>query len=351
MFGATLPVLAPENIRDAFLRKIITEEEEQKLLYEHGFTDLHTRVIRGLYWVIPPIQDLIRMMVRDVWNETVVKKYGYDEDYPPEIERWVEMQGLRKDWARRYWRAHWELPSPTMVYEMLHRGVITKEEMEELLRIADYPKGWRDRMIAISYEPYTRVDVRRMYQLGILSRDQVKRAYKDIGYDDEHAENLTKFTESLASTREKDLSRSDLVTAYKDHLIDRQTLIYNLELQGYDHNEAQLIASRADYDIAKDRRKELIDYYKTLYLYRIRTKEEIVSYMIGDGFSADEIGRIMTTWAVEQNKNIKLPDKSDLVEFLKAGTIDSTLFEYKMIQLGYTRDDIALYVKAYAKKK
>jgi hypothetical protein len=44
------------------------------------------------------------------------------------------------------------------------------------------------------YNPYTRVDVRRMYGQGILTREQVKRSYMDGGYDDEHAENLTAWT-------------------------------------------------------------------------------------------------------------------------------------------------------------
>ena len=89
---------------------------------------------------------------------------------------------MDKEVLQWYWRAHWELPSPTTGFEMLHRlhpdvleviGEKYKEmglnpddlktdldTLKELLKISDYPKYWRDRLAAISYSPLTRVDLR-----------------------------------------------------------------------------------------------------------------------------------------------------------------------------------------------
>jgi hypothetical protein len=197
--------LGVAECRDLWLRGEISEAEHDRKLRQLGIEERDVELLKKLYFYIPSPSDLVRMAVREAWSDDVARRFGYDEEFPAEFAEWAEKQGMSKEWARRYWRAHWVLPSPTMGYEMLHRGIISMEDLDTLLRTADYPKFWREKLIKLSYNPYTRVDVRRMYQMGILTREQVFRAYKDIGYDDEHAENLTKFTVAGASQEERDL--------------------------------------------------------------------------------------------------------------------------------------------------
>jgi len=99
--------------------------------------------------------------------------------------------------------AHWILPSPTMAYEMFHRLrkgrvkaelVFGKEELERLLRYADYLPFYIPRMVEIAYSPFTRVDVRRMARERVLSHEDVIECYMDIGYNKERAEKLALWT-------------------------------------------------------------------------------------------------------------------------------------------------------------
>jgi hypothetical protein len=46
----------------------------------------------------------------------------------------------------------------------------------------------------MAYVPLTRVDIRRMYALGIINEKEVNKAYQDIGYNTENAARLTAFT-------------------------------------------------------------------------------------------------------------------------------------------------------------
>ncbi|MBW2638419.1 MAG: hypothetical protein JRC86_13080, partial [Deltaproteobacteria bacterium] len=133
-----------------------------------------------------------------------------------------------------------------MGYEMLHRGLISEKELDTLLKTADYPAFWRKRLMLLSYSPYTRVDVRRMYQMGILSKEQVFKAYKDIGYDDEHAENLTKFTVAGASTSERDLTKSEILKGYRYKLLDAAETKDALIKMGYDETEAEYYITLED---------------------------------------------------------------------------------------------------------
>jgi len=337
MIFARYPTLDPGAIRQAALRGLIEWDVHDKLLGQLGFNWSQIDIIKKLYQIIPSVSDLIVMAVRDTWNEEAVQKFGYDEDYPEQVGVWTAKQGMPDEWARRYWRAHWQLPSPQMGYEMLHRGVIDKPTLELLLRIADWPRFWRDKLIAISYNPYTRVDIRRMFQTGVLNRDEVFKAYKDIGYDDEHATKLTQFTVSLASTNERDLSTSDLITAYKDGIIDRETLTYNLELAGFDKNEAELQAAKADYDLHKSDRTAILNSYKAQYLNGDITLEQLSIDLAAEGLSQTEIQRLLPLWRLEYaSKSAKL-SLSDLFNLRQNDIISKEQLDEELAKLGYNQ--------------
>jgi len=181
-------------------RNYMTDAEVTKAIQESRLKPKYTETVKKLRWILPPLQDVIRMGVREAWRDDVAAKYGYDEDTPPALAETAPKLGVDPDWMKRYWRAHWELPAITMVLEMLHRTAetgITPADVEEFLRVQDVPKYWRDKIRAVSYAPYTRVDVRRMYKTRVLDQNGVLNAYRALGYDEVRAKNLTEFTVRL----------------------------------------------------------------------------------------------------------------------------------------------------------
>jgi len=181
-------------------RGYMTDAEVTKAIQESRLKPKYTETIKKLRYILPPLADIIRMGVRDAWRDDVSAKYGYDQDMPDALITNAPKLGIDPDWMKRYWRAHWELPSISMVIDMLHRTSetgITPGDVDEFLRVQDVPQYWREKIRAVSYAPYTRVDVRRMYKTKTLTRDQVLAAYKALGYDDERAKNLTEFTVKL----------------------------------------------------------------------------------------------------------------------------------------------------------
>lgn len=250
------PIPSPGAIQEAYLRGFITETQHDNLLAKHGYTSDDIKLFKALYYIIPPTSDIIRMAVREAFSPEVAEKFGQYEELPAAFVQWAEKQGLSKEWAERYWAAHWDLPSATLGFEMLHRGVIDENELKLLLRALDVMPFWRDKLIRLSYEPYTRVDVRRMYQLGILSYDDVVQSYRDLGYDDVKARNLAEFTVKYYSAEDKTeldeyraLTRSIYVNAYKKGVIDRNTAKEYLKALGYRDEDAELLLSIADAEI------------------------------------------------------------------------------------------------------
>lgn len=260
----------PGSVQEAYLRGIISEDDHDTYLKAMGYKDDDIKVFKALYFRLPPVSDLIRMAVREAFTPEIAERFGQYEDYPEAFTKWAVQQGFTEEWAKAYWAAHWDLPSPTMGFEMLHRGIISEDELKLLLRALDVMPFWREKLIQLSYNPLTRVDVRRMYQLGVLTEDEVYKAYLDLGYNDVNARRLTEFTKRYSApeddselTQFRTLARNTYAQAYKKGLISRdeyKAFLLNLK---YVEDDAELLITLDDYAIAdKAKLFDLNDYRK-----------------------------------------------------------------------------------------
>lgn len=259
----------PGQVQEAFLRGEINLETHNRLLSSFGLTEENIDLIRDLYLLIPTVSDLIRMAVRETFTPEIAQKFGQYEGLPQEFVEWAAKQGLSKEWSSRYWAAHWELPSATMGFEMLHRGIITNEELTLLLRALDVMPFWRERIIKLSYNPLTRVDVRRMYQLGVIDQEQVKRSYLDLGYDNQKADWLTEFTiryytpeDSTQQDEFKALARSTYSAAYKKRVISEDEYRAFLAAMKFYKDDIELLIALDNYSIAASEKLFDLDGYK-----------------------------------------------------------------------------------------
>lgn len=292
----------PGQIQMSFLRGEIDIDKHDELLRSYGFTDENILVIKSLYQIIPPPNDLIRMAVREAFTPEIAEKFGQYQDYPKAFTDWAEKQGINKEWAERYWAAHWDLPSPQMGFDMLHRGIIDSDEVKLLLRALDVMPYWRERLIQLSYNPITRVDVRRMYRLGVLSREQVVERYKQLGYKPEDAELLTQFTERYeGGTSEEDdiqiryLTRSVYEKAFNRGIITRDELKERLIGMGFMDEDAELLVVLQEFNLEVDSiswdlptyTKNMVKMIKTAYQRSLLFRNEAAEMLQSMGYSAD----------------------------------------------------------------
>ena len=130
---------------------------------------------------IPPVGDVIRFQLREVYLEGRREELVGTEDRPI-FDALMKEWGFDKFHADSYWGAHWVLPSISQLNEMLFRNVIDRETWERFVRFNDLEPSSIPRLGEIIFNPYTRVDVRRMARLGILSDEQLLQAYADLGF-------------------------------------------------------------------------------------------------------------------------------------------------------------------------
>jgi len=260
---ASRPLLPAAATQEAYLRGYISEGEHDQYLTRAGFTPKDIALQKALYWVVPGASDLIRMAVKEAFTPEIAEKFGQYQDLPKAFTEWATKIGLSAEWASRYWAAHWELPGASTGFEMLHRRLIDENELKVLLRALDIMPFWRDKLIQLSYAPYTRVDLRRMYSMGILGEQDVYESYLDLGYNPERAKNLTEFTiryyapeEETTLDKYKELARTVYTSAYKKGVITQADCLRYLIQIGYKEDDARLLLSIADAELAVSYAKE-----------------------------------------------------------------------------------------------
>lgn len=295
-------------------------------LLRRGYEGSEVDRIFELSHVIPALTDLLLMAVREAWRDDVADYWKYDEDFPVEFAEWAQKQGLDPIWAKRYWRAHWRLPSVTLGFEMYHRKIIGAGELTDLLKISDYPAGWRQKMIDVAYRPYTRVDVRRMYSTGVLDESQVYDSYRDLGYDHEKATNMTTFTVRYVDRdgtnplyEMRELTRTVITKSYEKGIIDRGGAITRLMAIGYTETDIDLILSLTEItmglgqfpDYLEDYRKDLKNTLERSYTRRLISKDEAKEHLVLLGYPSREADLILAAAdfyysEVTKDKGIKI---------------------------------------------
>ena len=313
-------------------------------LKEAGYNDKEISILRELSWYYPSPTDFIRFAVREVFTEDKETQEALGAEFPEDIVKYAEKAGMRKDVLEWYWKAHWELPSPTQVYEMLHRLnpdvlEVRKEAYKEMgldeeklktdletvkfyLKQADYDKRWRERLLAISYNPLTRVDLRRVYELGLIDDKEVVARLMEVGYTKADAELLLNFYKSLKVGAEKDLTKSEILRLFRYGEITEEECLSMLMDLGYDETEANFIISL---EIAKEAEDEIDDIIDTLtekFVWGEITEKEFVEELDKLGIKATRRDKIVEKARRRKERMVRMPTKEDIIKWYNSKLID-----------------------------
>ena len=301
---------------------------------------------------LPGIQDLISMAVREAWNEETVTRFEYDSDFPEQVVKYAEAQGLDREWVTYFWRAHWQLPSISAGYEMVHRlrpgttdNPFTVEDLQTLLRTADIPTFFRDRLIEISYAPYTRVDLRRMYGQGILTYDELVSGYKDIGYDDVKSVNLADFAVALETQEQRDLTKAMITGAFKRSILSRADALDALVGIGFRSEDADLALAQVEYDLSRDKIDDDIDRVKFLYIEGEYAEGDVYAQLGHLALPAAQVADLIISWDITRRKKQALPSKGDLEDFYRRDLISLADLREGLGKRRFIDEDIDLYIQ------
>jgi hypothetical protein len=346
---AVRPLLPPDMIRNYALRKESGDINWALELAAQGWTADRINAMRKLWWQIPGTQDLIRMAVREAFTPEIAEKFGQYQDFPPDFAEWAAKQGLSEFWAKAYWAAHWDLPSASQGFEMLHRGVIDQPTLELHLRALDVMPYWRDKLVAIAYSPFTRVDVRRMHALGILDRPGVKRAYLDLGFDETKAEAMTLFTIDYNAGADKDLNKTDVLSLFHKGVLTEVEAKERLQDLDYSEEDADYLIARETTLAVEEARELSLTQIKGLALAGIIDKTSATARLAELGYTAEDIASLYSLWELEALPQDAKPSRTDLQRFYEADIITLDEWIDGMYQLRYSEEVIAWYYQLMTK--
>lgn len=288
---------------------------------------------KTLAYPIPPISDLITMAVREAFTPDIAARFGQYEGLPKDFVSFAQQKGLTEEWASRYWAAHWSLPSISQGFEMLHRGIIDKNDLSLLLRALDIMPYWRDKLIEMSYHPLTRVDVRRMHLIGTLDEAGVKKAYLDVGYNEANAKLMTDFTIRYNKRSLSGFTPRDVINAYINQFIDQGKATSILRDIGVKSTEItnimQLASNKRQWKYNTERIQAIGNLFKKERITEDQARNELHSL----GLSSDFVETQVNQW---------LPTKESLqpATFTQAQTLK--LFTLHLITETRARQELKL---------
>jgi len=186
--------LDPLSVITAWRREPAKYEKHFIDLKDQGWSDERIEALKFVTLFYPAPADLIRWQAREVFEPEMIARYGLDSEFEAIEKEPFYKAGMTDEQILNYWRAHWEHASWMQVVEMLHRGLLTEEQVYDWFRVVEIPPFWRDLLIQTAYTWPTRVDVRRWWDMRTIDETELRRLYSGMGYRGVNLDNYVLWT-------------------------------------------------------------------------------------------------------------------------------------------------------------
>lgn len=309
---------------------------------------------------IPPYQDLISIYVKE----------GYLEDHwveiPQEMITNFRELGYSEYWTQRLWGKHWVYPSPTQLYEMLHRTAgtrpdigVTEEILRNMLKLHDFEPKWRPRLEAISWRTWRIYDIRTAWEMGVEPDAQILKRLIDSGFNPKEADALLDVqkmfvlrTEIDAITREAD---SDFIEGW----ISEDQLRADYAGTPYNKDVIELRIARdklrRDRDLKKDLKTAFTDRFKKGDISETDFSEALSKLGVVQVQISAEVERVRAYKLTKVTEETAITTKSlteaKYSKAFKVGLIPESTYRQKLASFKYGDDDINLLVELNAPEK
>lgn len=387
----------PAELIEMLNREHLSPVYAESLLHSQGYSNPFERQqMMNLRYQLPGQSDLVRFALREVWQPDVVKRFGYDEEFPKPFEYWMSRLGFgdfpsglygvappgeKISWARAYWRAHWEVMSPTQSYEALHRlrpnrahlfkglGIDFKpfkvDDVKTVLKIHDYPVAFRDWLTLISYRPIARIDIRRIYKSGIWGEPKGEAGFRrrpdggyeptgaaeqelternqDFGYTREDAITLARWTAQDAVKKTLTPARKRFVTlvcqSFASGALERDAAIGFMIREGMDREEADLQLSNCATTHRLARVKNALSIIRKGYITGRINEAEARGELAILGILRERIDEHISLWQLQRRVVGKEAVATQLCQWRGYGMINDVEFKRRLVAVGWSDDD------------
>jgi hypothetical protein len=383
---------SPEEAFRLFWLGLISPIELDSILKGAGIIqERDAQFIEQLVRQLPPPDQLVAWMRRDLWNADTARLYGLDDGYAdsPIGKFFAERQGVNwrgpglpdepdgeKDWLKLAYRASCPLPMFREAVELQHRlrpaagegqasvvpGVSawTPDDTRNMLDLAGYSAPIRDRMMALTVEPLNiriiqtvltealkhppvAAEAQRAFGEGV---DWVQGVYLDHGF----APAIAKLAADGIRARADDEANAERIDEEKSQRAAKR----KLALEYYRAGTMTAAQCRAAIvgpfftDSMAVEATEQVDREVALALAQTQIKEIELAYKNGKlgigqigaqlqvaGVTPDRVVSYVSEWSWERNEQARIVETGTILSAVRAGLMLPSVALTRMVNLGW----------------
>ena len=333
----------------------------RQVLSESRLKNKYQDAILELRYQLLTASDYIRLAVRDVFVPSKRAELTLDAEFPDLLVGKMRGIGVSESDARDLWAAHWDLPSPTQVYEMLHRQIIGPADVSTYLASADYAPTWRQKLIDISYNPITRTDAKRAYKIKAPGFDDARlvTAFRDLGYTQADAELLMGFTRqdvSEEARQERELLvgpvRSAALAMYKARRISEAELRSTLANLRYPIELVDRFIADIQFSRDAEQRDDVAAALKGAYVKALRSLDDTRAMLLANGWDGASADDLLAVWTILRETTELQPHqvvekdltKAEITGAFADDLYDEAQFTDAILTLGYDATETSVIV-------
>lgn len=391
VFRSTFSYPSPLQSEELYNRGVITALTFNDILRRHGFFEPETRnMLIELSTHLPPVSDLVRFVIREVFNDELRKELGYEDEYDnnPDFKHWMNALGYRNtyivgtdgepkklDIPLAYWVAHWVLPSPTQLYQMLWRirpsrlpryqamgldpEVVDIDTVKTVLKAHDYPLKWRERLAAISFKPLGRRDLLRAIKYQVITdKTEIKEYFLDEGFIEEDAVRMTEVYQKIGEEARFEgpmrVARSNVKKAYCLGIINSEKAKDLMREHGLDDAQALIAVNNIDTECRITNVDNTIKAIKRMVMSGLITLQGGRDKLTNLGLEANRITELTDLWQVILDSGQKQLAASKIQDMIVRGLMQPSEANDRLRNLGYLQDStdylIAAATQDFAKR-
>ena len=343
---ASYTIAGPAELFQMTWREKITPAQLEGWLAKSGLHPDLVGPMASLRDLIPGIGDLIRFVVREVIT-------------PDEFNTWMARQGVSLFWTEKHWTAHFVLPAFAQLVDAYHRGIINEEELEKFIFWHDYmpdPRpgiGKSDLTImrGLLKTLIPRVDLRRGWELGELTDEDLDQRYETLGYE-EDAPLMARIQKRVALQAE---ITKLLDNAKKDHVAGFNTeeqLRLTISDLGYGPAIVDIHVADAVEDRERSFKKRMLDLWEDQYMKDLITDEQLRDYVTDMVLDPDSLQVFLEETYLKKYKapkpptppKVKVLPLSTLARAYREGITDSEELRGEMLRRKYPEAQVDIYM-------
>lgn len=339
-----IPTYDDSTLTQLYFKKDVSIDFIHQQLIKRGLTAEQRQHWFKVREIIPSPGELISIAVREGFNDAVASRFGYDEDYPVVAAEYAEKQGLDQKFFKAHWRAHWILPGLVQVREMYHRGIISNTDLQVYLKSADIPSFWRRNITTWMQRIVTRVDARRMYDLGIWNESRIFEHYQELGYSTQDATDMTLWTSLEYMSDSRELTKTDILSMYRDGILNDNEATSYLTALDFKPNAIILLLSHQILKRNEQYERTVIQNVQKLYVGGFYSRSDVFVQMGKLDTPSDVIVQSLTVWDLAKELAIRVPSITQLRDMVRQNVISVVQFREQLRNKKYNETYIAWYV-------